>query len=271
MKYLTWFKPEQHNFEFARRAVEAGLAGFEAVYRESYVTPEVQGEYLSNLRRIKKDLAVDFTVHAPANDVNLGSLNEAARVMAYDEIKKSLDFAGEIGASLVVVHPGPGIEGMPGGKWSKEYSRSRVEDRFFRQEEYLLRAVKNLADYAPDLLICLENLVYPHESYRSPEEMLDLIRKVNRSNVGITLDVGHAVVCGHKPVDFLHLLEEEIFHVHLHDNDGIVDRHLPLGKGIIDYVAVLQSLNQVAYQGAVTLEFELEDPRRYGDYIHQFG
>ena len=271
MRYFTWFRPEQHDYEYAKRAMKAGLDGFEAAYRAAYLTPEVQREYVDCLHSIKVDLGASFAVHAPAHDVHLGSLNARVREAAFEEIKESLHFAHTIGALIVVVHPAPGILGMPEGKWSKEEaSPKREADALARQEEFLVRAVKDLADYAPDILLCLENLVYPHEIYRSPEDMAELIKRVNRPNVGITFDVGHAVVCGHKPADFLHLLQEEIFHVHLHDNDGVIDQHLPLGKGSIDYVDVIQSLKRLGYQGVVNLEFVLEDPDGYRHYLHQF-
>ena len=271
MRYFTWFRPQQHDYEYARRAVKAGLDGFEAVYREAYLTPEVQRDYVDCLRRIKVDLGASFTVHAPANDVHLGSLNARVRAAALEEIRESLHFARTIGASIVVVHPAPGIVGMPEGKWSREeYPPKREAGAMAKQEEFLVRAVKDLADYAPDILLCLENLVYPHEIYRSPEDMAELIRRVNRSNVGVTFDVGHAIVCGHKPADFLNLLQDAIFHVHLHDNDGVIDQHLPLGKGSIDYVDVIQSLKHMAYDGVVNLEFILEDPDGYRDHLHQF-
>lgn len=270
MRYFTWFRPE-NDFEYASRAMQAGLAGFEAVYRASYLTPEMQGKYLDCLKRIKEELRAGFTVHAPAQDVNLGSLNGKVRAVAFEEIKGSIDFARSIGSSLVVVHPTPGVLGMPEGKWSKEERPPRREtETLARQEAFMVRAVKDLADYAPDVLLCLENLVYPHEIYRSPEDMVELIKRVNRTNVGITLDVGHAVVCGHKPADFLHLLQDEIFHVHLHDNNGVIDQHLPLGRGVIDYVDVIQSLKRLDYQGVVTLEFLIEDSDGYRDYLHEF-
>ncbi|HKM43261.1 MAG TPA: sugar phosphate isomerase/epimerase family protein [Limnochordia bacterium] len=270
MRYFTWFRPEQHDFEYAERAIKAGLDGFEAVYRESYLGPEIQQEYLKDLQRIKVDLGASFTVHAPSHDVNLGSLNVRTREAAFEEIKASIDFARSIGASIVVVHPVFGILGMPEGKWSKEYHPPKREaENLSRQEALLVRAVKDLADYAPDVMLCLENLVYPHEIYRSSEDMAELIRKINRSNVGITLDVGHATVCGHKPADFLNLLQDDVFHVHLHDNDGVIDQHLPLGEGIIDYVEVLDSLKSMGYQGVVTFEFMLEDPGSYRKYVQQ--
>jgi len=270
MKYLTWFRPAQHDYSYAEKAMKAGLDGFEAVYREAYIAPEVQKEYVECLHRIRVNLGASFTVHAPAKDVHLGSLNSRVRVAAFEEIRESLHFARTIGASVVVVHPAPGIVGMPAGKWSREELPPKSGmDALARQEEFLIRSVQDLADYAPDILLCLENLVYPHEVYRSPEDMAELIKKVNRSNVGVTLDVGHASVCGHKPTDFLHLLQEVVFHVHLHDNDGFVDQHLPLGQGSIDYVAVIQSLKEMGYDGVVNFEFLMDDPLDYRDQLNK--
>ena len=83
------------------------------------------------------------------------------------------------------------------------------------------------------------------------------------------LDVGHAVNWA-TTRRLLQPTGDSVFHVHLHDNDGVIDQHLPLGQGIIDYVAVIQSLKRMDYQGVVNLEFSLDDPDRYCDYLHEF-
>lgn len=270
MRYHGWFKP-QHDFEYAVQALEAGLHGFEVVGGESHYDPEQFKVYRENIKRIKEELEATFTLHAPITDINLGSINRRIREASVQDVKAALEMAREIGASAVAVHASPGILAMPGGKWSKETASPTIRDELVPQEEFLVRSIKDLADLAPDLLICLENLVYPHELYRSPEELKRLLGKVNRSNVGMTLDVGHTVVSGYQPSEFINLLFDEIFHVHLHDNSGSVDEHLPLGQGTIDYVHVIQSLKQLDYQGVVTFEFSLEDPNSYRDYLYKFS
>lgn len=269
MRYYAWFRPQMHTFDYARRAVKAGVSGFEAVYWESYLSPEVHKEYLETVRRVKDELGVGFTVHAPIKDIHLGSLNRKLRQVAFDEIKSSLELANSIGASLVVVHGAPGLVTMPGGEWSKQVNLhpSRKQGEVAEQEGYLVRALKDLADFAPDILLGVENLVFPHELYRSPEELKELLRKINRSNVGLTLDVGHAVVSGYRAAEFVNLLARDLFHVHLHDNHGVIDEHLPLGQGSIDYVAIIQALKKLDYQGVVTLEFPVSNPDDFGQYV----
>ena len=46
----------------------------------------------------------------------------------------------------------------------------------------------------------------------------------------------------------------EIVEVHLHDNDGTVDQHRPLGEGTLDVPALLDALADRAFAGPLTLE-----------------
>ena len=91
--------------------------------------------------------------------------------------------AREIGASAVAVHASQAFSPCPVGSGPRS-SVATIRDELVPQEEFLVRSIKDLADLAPDLVICLENLVYPHELYRSPEELKRLLGKVNRNNVG---------------------------------------------------------------------------------------
>jgi sugar phosphate isomerase/epimerase len=47
---------------------------------------------------------------------------------------------------------------------------------------------------------------------------------------------------------------ERLYHVHLHDNDGRSDLHLPPGAGNIDWPGVIQALVDVGYDRTITLE-----------------
>ena len=51
-------------------------------------------------------------------------------------------------------------------------------------------------------------------------------------------------------------------HIHLHDNDGQRDLHLPMGTGIIDWDALIKTLKRI-YDGTITLEVFSRDK----DYV----
>lgn len=156
----------------------------------------------------------------------------------------------------------------PPGSWSAGRFRDSYQARQARLSkvhDLVVESVREIADRYPSVTIGLENLVYPHELYRFPEEMLALTAQIDRPNVGLTLDIGHAATVGQEAVGFLNAVKEELVHVHMHDNNGVRDEHLPLGKGQIDYRSFLATLSDIRYEGAVAFEFSLPNP---GDFRH---
>jgi sugar phosphate isomerase/epimerase len=72
--------------------------------------------------------------------------------------------------------------------------------------------------------------------------------------LSLHLDLGHANLCGRSPETVIRYFSGRIRHIHLHDNNGMYDQHLPPGTGRIDWPAVAQALKAAAYDGTVTLE-----------------
>jgi sugar phosphate isomerase/epimerase len=68
------------------------------------------------------------------------------------------------------------------------------------------------------------------------------------------LDLGHCNLCGRRPVEMIRRFGGRIHHIHLHDNDGRSDLHLPPGAGNINWRAVVRALKEVGYDGTITLE-----------------
>jgi sugar phosphate isomerase/epimerase len=81
--------------------------------------------------------------------------------------------------------------------------------------------------------------------------MLEMLESIGSHNVGFTLDVGHANTVGLVD-EFLDQLNNHISHVHIHDNMGKKDEHLPLGKGSIDWKRVTEKLSD--YKGIFVTE-----------------
>ncbi|HID21842.1 MAG TPA: sugar phosphate isomerase/epimerase, partial [Planctomycetaceae bacterium] len=75
--------------------------------------------------------------------------------------------------------------------------------------------------------------------------------------LGLHLDSGHAQVEGNRWSEYLDRLGHRLIHVHLSDNDGRGDQHLPIaavaGSGI-DWRECLRQLRQIGYDGTITLE-----------------
>ena len=76
------------------------------------------------------------------------------------------------------------------------------------------------------------------------------------------LDFGHANLFGRKPEEFIEKFHQKLKHVHLHDNFGSEDLHLPLGCGGMGWKEALKILKKY-YDGTITLEIFSKDK----DYV----
>jgi sugar phosphate isomerase/epimerase len=54
---------------------------------------------------------------------------------------------------------------------------------------------------------------------------------------------------------------ERLRHVHLHDNNGHADLHLPLGAGNIDMPRMVRTIRSCGYDDTITLEVFSRDQR----------
>lgn len=268
IRYHFAFRPG-HTLDYGLRALESGMHGIEIQSCRSYVPQKTYEDYIGNTKVLLAQGA-SITIHAPIADINLGSTNQAMRQLSVDQIKEAARLALELDASVVVVHAGMGVLTMPAGRWSKDpfldfYSAH--QDMVDKVHTIVTHSLQEIADAYPKVIFGLENLVYPHELYRFPREMLELISRVNRPNIGMTLDIGHGSTVGQNAVAFLGEVYEKVRHVHMHDNHGVWDEHLPLGKGNIDYRAFSKALAAGGYDGVVTFEFTLPDPRDFRQIV----
>ena len=80
----------------------------------------------------------------------------------------------------------------------------------------------------------------------------------------LTLDTGHANIGnpgGRRILEFIEKFGHRIGHLHVSDNFGERDDHIPLGAGNIDFVKIVNELKQCGYDDTATLEIFSEDRR----------
>ena len=111
---------------------------------------------------------------------------------------------------------------------------------------------------------------WPKPGAGTPEALRALVEAAG-GGIGILLDTGHVNLamrsdwCEHKTArDFIGSLPAPVLEVHLHDNHGVRDEHLPPGEGSADLAGMLAELTARGFRGPVTLECDLEAPGRPG-------
>jgi len=104
--------------------------------------------------------------------------------------------------------------------------------------------------------VALENVV---ES--DPYLSMQLINEVDSPSLGFCLDVGHVNLCSNLTLaQWVEKLSYKLFHVHLHDNCGDEDKHLPVGKGNINFNDLFSALRKSAPDVVVSLEVDADPP-----------
>jgi len=88
------------------------------------------------------------------------------------------------------------------------------------------------------------------------KDTLKMINAIGMDNVGVNLDLGHALVCGEDPCKSIEICAKEgvLKHIHLEDIKGNRHFHLVPGDGDMDFQSIFETLLAVDYKGCVTLE-----------------
>ncbi len=132
-----------------------------------------------------------------------------------------------------------------------------------------------------DLVSCLRHLathfrrngqnLLMETGQETPVAMLRCIQDIGLDNVFVNLDPANLILYGKaNPVDALKTLGRHVRGVHAKDGDYPTDgRSLgleqPMGRGSVDFPALVDGLRRVGYSGALTIEREIEGEEQIAD------
>ncbi|MGC8889977.1 MAG: sugar phosphate isomerase/epimerase family protein [bacterium] len=102
------------------------------------------------------------------------------------------------------------------------------------------------------LKFCLEPRV--GEIISNTDALLRLMDHVKSDNFGAVLDTGHQNAQKEILPLSVEKLGNKIYYLHVSDNDGRINEHLPLGKGNIDWEGIFLALKKRNYQGYVAID-----------------
>ncbi|WP_456481524.1 sugar phosphate isomerase/epimerase family protein [Methanopyrus sp.] len=169
------------------------------------------------------------SVHAPFADLNPASPSDHHREYVLRVIRRAAELAAELGAHYLTVHPG-------------HLTPVTVRDRELAMElaaETLGELADEVRSFGVEPLV--ENL--PNHSLllgTSADEMEEILRE---SGCGFTLDIGHALTVEGSLRPYLQLGPDLL---HVHDNSGDSDEHLPPGRGVLDLEELREALRRRA-------------------------
>lgn len=178
------------------------------------------------------------TVHAPFFDLNLGALDPLVRQVTFTRLSQALTVAGHLNAHLMVIHPGV-------DKWRYP----NLEQTWLALAREFLHPLIEQAKRC-DCRLAIENIYE-----ETPDTLVQLTEEIDSDWFGHCFDAGHWQLFGKQPMtQWLAAIGPRLFHLHLHDNHGTADEHLPVGEGRIDFSPLRRALDRMSTLPSITLE-----------------
>jgi len=205
---------------------------WEVVAEGRHALPSIEAEFME----LAPSYDLEYSAHSPMSDINIGSLNPRMREASLQELMAGMGAAGRMGMDVYTVHPGFLTPlGMVAPERVKDVVRASL-----RRLEALSKEV--------GVKIALENMPRsPFSMATTPGALAELMED---REIGICFDVGHANTMG--LVDEFLALKDRFVNMHVHDNGGATDEHLPVGRGTVDFPKLLRGIS--GYSGRFVIE-----------------
>lgn len=173
--------------------------------------------------------------------LSLGSPFGSIREACLTEFRRSLGAAHKIGATVMNLH----------------YSKS---PSFSPKEQVVDWHVEVLARLCDDAAKVGLTIVMEHTPFGGGEQLENIVAIMEKVPLlRFHLDSGHAKLerSYDRWDEYLGRLGHKLLHVHLSENDGTADQHLPLGaapRSTTDWPEHIKKLKATGYDGTITLE-----------------
>ncbi len=219
----------------------------------------VDEENLPEIKELLSSYNLDYTMHSPFSDINISSLNSAIRKESIKQVKYSIFAVNEIDGKMLTFHP---------GRHSSATYKSREKTK-----KILFDSLKEISDFNKDyeVTIALENMPDTFiTTMRVSQEVLEVLSHDVVSGIKHTMDVGHLETNDVDISKYMHDLKNYLVHMHLHDNFGEFDNHLPLGEGNISFPKIFKAIDETNYSGRIILEMiTAEDIIKSREYLRK--
>ena len=240
--------------EFLAQVAENGFTALEIFCSRAHFDygskPDIQ-TLKGMLEHQKLQLA---SLHAPTSKdasamresgipLSVCEVERVRRIEAMDEFKRAIDVAEELPFPRMVMHMGG----------SREAADPRKRDAAFSTLEHLVLHAKHIG-----VTLCVENTT---SEMGQPEYLRAFVDETRLTGLRFNFDIGHAHLSDGEEAGRIakafEPMRELVASVHLHDNHGEKDEHLPPYDGSIDWQNAISVMNGAPEKNlAIVLELK---------------
>jgi sugar phosphate isomerase/epimerase len=176
--------------------------------------------------------------------LSICEIERVRRIEAMDELKRVIDVADDLPYARLILHMGG----------SRETADPRKRDAAFSSLEHLVLHARHAG-----VTICVENT---QSEMGSPDYLRAFVDETRLTGLRFNFDIGHANLAEFSEEERLEKsfapMKELVSSVHLHDNHGEKDEHLPPYDGSIHWPGAIELLKSASENG-LPLVLELKE------------
>ncbi len=240
------------------RLKELGFSYCQLVYKpQKYTIVDAEAIKLAAQRQNVKIVALfagyndNFTKWDMYDDYKIAGINSkkyGKKRIKY--VKAAAVFAKNIGVEDILIHAGF----VANNPFSSEY-------------KYMKKCLTHLAQYCKELGV---NVIL-ETGGESPVTLLRLIEDISLGNIYANLDTANLIMYGFgNPVDAVCTLNKHIRSLHIKDgvppqSPNVLGAETPVGEGFVDFKRVFEQLQNIAFDGPIIIEREIEGDKQLED------
>ena len=184
------------------------------------------------------DAGLAITMHAPFMDLRPGAIDPKIRQVSIDRLNQVFELVPYFRPKSIVCH-------------------ASFDDRYYVdcREEWVENSIKTWRQFLPlaremNTTITLEN-VYEN----SPHSLTLLLDSIKSPYIRFCFDTGHFNAFSQVSLkEWMNSLGPYLKQLHLHDNNGFADKHLPVGNGSFPFYELFKILEKKSIDPTITLE-----------------
>lgn len=191
---------------------------------------DIDEEYIASLKRLGKDLGLEYVQSHVPYPRDWTALDEAEREASDALVADAIRYSVSLSIPAIVIHP----------------IRGGVKENV----DYLRRFLPLVSGTGCRLAV--ENMESEAE-VSTPDQLIAIVQELG-DDAGICLDTGHAHMRGLDIPGAIRSFGDLLIATHIADNHGEKDEHLLPFFGTIAWEEVMKAFSDIGYKGALTYE-----------------
>ncbi|MCX7770851.1 MAG: sugar phosphate isomerase/epimerase [Proteobacteria bacterium] len=217
--------PYSQRNKYFQRFIELKISP--EIYFTGHDLDNINLKELENISSSLYESNLKPSVHAPFLDINISATDSAIVEVTKKRLLKTIEVSKILEAQGIVIHPG-----------FDPYRFRAMEESWLSSAKKNLEPIINEAEKVK-IPLAVENIFDEHYEY-----LKKLINYYSSPFLGHCFDTGHFNIFAKTSLEeWLSNMNSHIFSLHLHDNLGYVDQHLPVGEGSFPFNYFFTKIN----------------------------